>query len=57
LPGEHSEAIRRPDDVSAWEEVRQTALRIGHYDTAEEATETIRELSHPENLLASDKHG
>ena len=37
------EAIRRPEYISAWEELL-ISLRIGRYDDADEADETIREL-------------
>jgi molecular chaperone DnaK (HSP70)/cytochrome c-type biogenesis protein CcmH/NrfG len=51
------ETVRRPEDVSAWEELRGAALRIGRYEDAEEANETIRELRRPRNLLAGAMHG
>jgi len=51
------ETIKLPDDVSAWEELRSAALRVGRYEEAEEATEAIRDLSRPRNLLAGAEHG
>jgi molecular chaperone DnaK (HSP70) len=51
------EAIRRPENSSAWEELRAAALRIGRYEDAEEASETIRDLRRPRNLLAGANHG
>jgi tetratricopeptide (TPR) repeat protein len=51
------EAVRRSGDLSAWDELRSAALRIGRYVDAEEASETIRELRRPRNLLAGAKHG
>jgi len=51
------ETVQRPDDVSAWEKFRSTALRIGRYDDAEAAAATIQELRRLRNLLAGAKHG
>ena len=50
-------AIRCPDNVSAWEEFRSVALRMGRYEDADEANERIGELRRPRNLLAGAKHG
>ncbi len=44
--------VQRPEDVSTWEELRQAAIRLGRYKDAEEATENIRKLGRPRNLLA-----
>jgi hypothetical protein len=51
------QAIRHPEDVAAWEEVRRAALRVGHYEEAEEAGKMIRDLGRPRNLLAGGEHG
>jgi molecular chaperone DnaK (HSP70) len=51
------EVVRRSEDVSAWEELREVATRLGKYADAEEASEEIRELRRPRNLLAGAKHG
>jgi predicted Zn-dependent protease len=49
------QTIRREDDVSAWEELRRVATRLGRYTEADEANEKIRQLSCSQNLIWSEE--
>jgi molecular chaperone DnaK (HSP70)/Tfp pilus assembly protein PilF len=51
------QTTQRPEDVSAWRELREAAMRLGRYEEADQASEEMRALTRRQNLLAGARHG